>query len=180
MHASIDAGKRAAALLERARRTAELVVQRHRPPRRVPATAAEQRAGLQRAHPSLHWPLREEVPEIRLVTVAKDVAARVVALHRRTGSGGVERVSAVCNDADGIGAELGKFEATHCRRHPGESPRLNDEKPPPNWPLRSVWVWFNVDGASRIPSGRDLTFRDTTRLGVSAAREAEVACWGGG
>jgi hypothetical protein len=37
-----------------------------------------QRAELQQAHTLLHWPLREEGPEIRLVAVAEDVVARVV------------------------------------------------------------------------------------------------------
>jgi hypothetical protein len=43
-----------------------------------PQLTPGQRAELQQAHTSLHWPLREEGPEIRLVAVAEDVVARVV------------------------------------------------------------------------------------------------------
>ncbi|MDH6291869.1 hypothetical protein [Rhodococcus opacus] len=39
---------------------------------------AGQRAELRQAHTALHWPLREEGPEIRIVAVAEDVVARVV------------------------------------------------------------------------------------------------------
>jgi len=47
-------------------------------PRGYPQLTTGQRAELQQAHTSLHWPLREEGPEIRLVAVAEDVVARVV------------------------------------------------------------------------------------------------------
>ncbi|WP_009475948.1 hypothetical protein [Rhodococcus sp. JVH1] len=43
-----------------------------------PQLTTGQRAELRQAHTSLHWPLREEGPEIRLVAVAEDVVARVV------------------------------------------------------------------------------------------------------
>lgn len=46
--------------------------------RGYPQLTPVQRAELQRAHTPLHWPLREEGPEIRLVAIAEDVVARTV------------------------------------------------------------------------------------------------------
>lgn len=47
-------------------------------PRGYRQLTTEQRAELQQARTSLHWPMREEGPEIRLVAVAEDVVARAV------------------------------------------------------------------------------------------------------
>ncbi|WP_157180220.1 MULTISPECIES: hypothetical protein [unclassified Rhodococcus (in: high G+C Gram-positive bacteria)] len=47
-------------------------------PRGYPQLTTRQRAELQQAHTSLHWPLREEGPEIRLVAVVENVVARLV------------------------------------------------------------------------------------------------------
>lgn len=47
-------------------------------PRGYPQLTSLQRNELQRACTPLHWPLREEGPEIRLVAVAENVVARVV------------------------------------------------------------------------------------------------------
>lgn len=49
-----------------------------RKPRGVARLTARQRDELRRAYSSLHWPLREEGPEIRLVVVAENVVARII------------------------------------------------------------------------------------------------------
>lgn len=47
-------------------------------PRGFTQLTTEQREELRRANSSLHWPLREEGPEIRLVAIAENVVARII------------------------------------------------------------------------------------------------------
>lgn len=47
-------------------------------PRGFTQLTTEQREELRRAYSSLHWPLREEGPEIRLVAIAENVVVRII------------------------------------------------------------------------------------------------------
>lgn len=47
-------------------------------PRGFPQLTTQQRDELRRAYSSLHWPLREEGPEIRLVVIAENVVTRII------------------------------------------------------------------------------------------------------
>lgn len=47
-------------------------------PRGFTQLTTEQREELRRAYSSLHWPLREEGPEVRLVVIAENVVARII------------------------------------------------------------------------------------------------------
>ncbi|MGW6656379.1 hypothetical protein [Rhodococcus sp. NPDC055024] len=50
----------------------------HRKPRGFTKLTTQQREELRSAYSSLHWPLREEGPEIRLVVIAENVVARII------------------------------------------------------------------------------------------------------